>query len=330
MAGLQRPLTLCFIYCVLIACSIHELKAILTVSSLLAAAAAAAAATTTNIMASSSSEPPVHLQLDQGRYRGRLLPQSAHLPRAVESYLGIPYAQSTAGPNRFRPPQPLARSPAARAQPKEEEDDDSWIPRDEDGDVVHSAVAYGDICPQASGPGAKGPAQSENCLNANIFLPHDQRRATTVADSSSSGSSSNDHDDDASASAPLPPALLPVVVYVHGGAFNGGAGLERNMASFVAWADRPLVGVSFNYRVGALGFLPSGLTAREGLLNLGLRDQQLLFAWVAENARAFGGDPENVTIMGLSAGAHSVGLPFSLSFLLSCFLAFSFLPFFSI
>jgi carboxylesterase type B len=100
---------------------------------------------------------------------------------------------------------------------------------------------------------------------------------------------------------------LPVVIYVHGGSFNTGHGGERNMASFVSWAKEDILAVSFNYRTGPFGFLPSALTAREGLLNLGLKDQQALFRWVKENIGAFGGDAENITIMGLSAGAHSVG-----------------------
>lgn len=58
--------------------------------------------------------------------------------------------------------------------------------------------------------------------------------------------------------------------------------------------------------VGALGFLPSTVTAEEDVLNLGLRDQILLFQWVQENIEAFGGNPSQVTLFGLSAGAHSV------------------------
>ena len=74
----------------------------------------------------------------------------------------------------------------------------------------------------------------------------------------------------------------------------------------VAWSAEPFIAVSFNYRIGAPGFLNSALMENEGVLNLGLRDQILLFEWVNENVAAFGGDPDNVTLMGVSAGAHSV------------------------
>ncbi len=48
---------------------------------------------------------------------------------------------------------------------------------------------------------------------------------------------------------------LSRAVYVHGGAFNSGAGMERNMGSFAAWSHEHMIGIDFNYRVGALGFL---------------------------------------------------------------------------
>jgi carboxylesterase type B len=147
---------------------------------------------------------------------------------------------------------------------------------------VFDAVVFGQACPSSNV--GHGVEEGEDCLNLNLYRPVG---STTTEDGK-------------------PAALLPVIVYVHGGGFNGGMGIERNMASFVSWAKQPLVSVSFNYRVGALGFLPAALTARQGLLNLGLKDQQLLFQWVQENISKFGGDPENVTIMGLSAGAHSV------------------------
>ena len=59
-------------------------------------------------------------------------------------------------------------------------------------------------------------------------------------------------------------------------------------------------------RIGALGFLPSFVTQEQGLLNLGLHDQVFLLQWIQENIEEFGGDKNDVTIFGLSAGAHSV------------------------
>ncbi|KAJ5161959.1 hypothetical protein N7492_007351 [Penicillium capsulatum] len=128
---------------------------------------------------------------------------------------------------------------------------------------------------------AGGPKleQSEDCLTANIFRPVGTRGGDQ----------------------------LPVAVYLHGGAFNRGAAAMHNTGSMVAWSEAPFVGVSFGYRVGALGFLPSTLTKKEGILNLGLRDQVHLFQWVQDNIGKFGGDPGNVTLFGLSAGAHSIG-----------------------
>lgn len=66
--------------------------------------------------------------------------------------------------------------------------------------------------------------------------------------------------------------------------------------------------MSFGYRIGALGFLPSSVSKEEGILNLGLRDQVHLFEWVRNNIQRFGGDPGNVTLIGLSAEAHSVSV----------------------
>ena len=60
------------------------------------------------------------------------------------------------------------------------------------------------------------------------------------------------------------------------------------------------------YGLGALGFLPSEVTAKEGSLNLGLKDHEFVFQWVQQNIAEFGGDPEEVTVYGLSAGAHAV------------------------
>ncbi len=128
----------------------------------------------------------------------------------------------------------------------------------------------------------RGPKleESEDCLTANVF-----RQTGTGGPSSKP---------------------LPVGIYFHGGAFNRGNAATHDSTSMVGWSAEPLIVVSCGYRIGALGFLPSKLSAKEGALNLGLKDQILLMEWVQENIGQFGGDKNNVTIFGLSAGAHSV------------------------
>ncbi|CAK7209128.1 hypothetical protein SBRCBS47491_000332 [Sporothrix bragantina] len=211
------------------------------------------------------------------------IPAQMGLPRALDVFLGIPYAQSTAGPNRFRVPEAMAI------------DDRGASDR---GSRVIPATQLGQRCP-GTAPNPFIP-EGEDCLNLNVYRP-----STSASESLSEKR--------------IPAVPLPVVVYVHGGGFNNGMGVERDMASFVGYAETDIVGVSFNYRVGALGFLGWQGAVEDGAnnsddsdgsdapLNLGLRDQQALFAWVQKNIRCFGGDPNNVTIMGLSAGAHSIG-----------------------
>ncbi len=101
----------------------------------------------------------------------------------------------------------------------------------------------------------------------------------------------------------------PVMVYIHGGAFISGSGSEPlyDGTSFAEKHD--IVVVTCNYRLGLLGFLYLGDIAGEAYAqgNVALLDQIAALQWVRENIAAFGGDPDNVTIMGESAGAMSVG-----------------------
>ncbi|KAH8811907.1 triacylglycerol lipase [Xylogone sp. PMI_703] len=140
------------------------------------------------------------------------------------------------------------------------------------------ASKHGSRCPNTSVDATAVAA--EDCLNANIYLPKDNHPRKK---------------------------LLPVVISIHGGAFNFGSGAERDVPSLIGWSEEPIVGVSFNYRTGAFGFLPCEFSAKLGLLNVGLKDQALLFEWVQENIHEFGGDKDNVTLLGVSAGAHSIG-----------------------
>ena len=120
---------------------------------------------------------------------------------------------------------------------------------------------------------------SEDCLFLNIFTP----------DTAKEGDK------------------LPVLVYIHGGGFTGGCGHEKHFDEPV-WPAQGVIGVTINYRLGLLGFacLPE-LKAEAGHTgNYGLYDQMTAIRWVKDNISAFGGDPENITIMGQSAGAASV------------------------
>lgn len=101
------------------------------------------------------------------------------------------------------------------------------------------------------------------------------------------------------------PENAPVMVWIHGGAFIFGEGLqtENGTKGDVLAHDHGVVVVSMNYRLGAFGFLahPDGATG-----NYGLMDQRMALEWVRDNIAAFGGDPDNVTIVGESAGGISV------------------------
>ncbi|KAI0641364.1 carboxylesterase [Trametes meyenii] len=97
---------------------------------------------------------------------------------------------------------------------------------------------------------------------------------------------------------------FPVKVYIHGGFLQFGSphGLS-GQAQFVS-AERSEVWVNIGYRLAAFGFLASDQPKIDG--NFGFKDQWLALLWIRDNIKAFGGDPDNVQITGLSAGAHSV------------------------
>jgi len=145
------------------------------------------------------------------------------------------------------------------------------------------ATEKGNICPQVAFLGLPSPGfiPSEDCLYINIDTP------TEGSD-------------------------LPVMVWIHGGGFTVGEGIQADggtVGDLIARQADTVV-VSMNYRLGQLGFLAhSDLTeesADAASGNYGLMDQTAALEWVRENIAGFGGDPNNVTIFGESAGAFSV------------------------
>jgi carboxylesterase type B len=117
--------------------------------------------------------------------------------------------------------------------------------------------------------------------------------------------------------APKDAANLPVYVWIHGGSFTSGAGAIYDAAQFISTSainSVPIVVVTINYRLGLLGFLAdqalydekSGIDNKSTTGNYGILDQMMALDWVKKNIQGFGGNPEQITIGGESAGGISV------------------------
>ena len=149
---------------------------------------------------------------------------------------------------------------------------------------VLDGSAFGSAPPQSRNPSLTGSRRrapmDEDCLTLNV-------------------------------SAPLEPATdrLPVLVYFYGGAFSSGSATVKTYRGSHLVRTGEALYVSLNYRIGALGFMDFSSFSGPGRTfdsNLGLRDQVAALEWVRDNIGNFGGDPENVTIFGESAGGISV------------------------
>lgn len=188
--------------------------------------------------------------------------------RGVLAWRGIPYAAAPVGDRRFRAPQP---APTWRG--------------------VRDASAWGLVAPQSYKGQFRGAhpriPQGEDCLNLNVIAP-DERMGS---------------------GAQVQEALRPVMVFIHGGAYSVGSSREVPRQGEGLVRRGGIVYVSLNYRLGALGYLDfSRFATPEHPFdsNLGLRDQIAALQWVRDNIRAFGGDPDAVTLFGESAGGNAV------------------------
>jgi para-nitrobenzyl esterase len=144
-----------------------------------------------------------------------------------------------------------------------------------------AADAYGLACPQAESLTSGGEARGfgEDCLTLNIWAPPKS-------------------------------GVFPVMFFIHGGAFRSGTGSYAMYSGSRLAAERDVVVVTINYRLGPLGYLALPELDREdpenGSGNYGLLDQIAALEWVRDNIAAFNGDPQNVTVFGQSAGGMSI------------------------
>ena len=103
-----------------------------------------------------------------------------------------------------------------------------------------------------------------------------------------------------------PESKLPVIFYIHGGGYTGGCGHEKHFDGPV-WPTKGVIAITCNYRLGPMGYLCLPELEKEAghTGNYGMFDQITALQWVKNNIKAFGGNPENITLMGQSAGAMS-------------------------
>ncbi|KAL4704159.1 hypothetical protein ACJJTC_012975 [Scirpophaga incertulas] len=143
-------------------------------------------------------------------------------------------------------------------------------------DGVYDAINENTWCPQRF-QGSIITIGQPDCLKLNIYAP------TTAK----------------------PDSPIPVMVFIHGGCFFEGVG-SRFLYSGEYFTDHGVIFVGINYRLNIEGFLCLGIQQAPG--NAGLKDQIAALKWIKENIKSFGGDPDNVTLFGESAGAVSTSL----------------------
>jgi len=235
------------------------------------AIAAAVVVTTTYVKAM----VPEQVKIDSGTVAGTISGQPT-----VRAFKGIPFAAPPLAENRWKAPQPVAKWDGVRKADAFGAPCAAGAPAAGRGGGGGRGAAAPGAAPQAPAT-PREPARAEDCLYLNVWT---------------SATSPNDK--------------RPVMVWIYGGGFTGGSG-------GLAWYDGenlaskgPVI-VTLNYRLGSLGFFAHPELAKESghnaSGNYGMMDAIAALQWVKKNISAFGGDPNNVTIAGESAGAIMVG-----------------------
>ena len=188
----------------------------------------------------------------------------------VTVFRGVPYAAPPVGNLRWKRPQPVVKWKGVRMADTFSKI--CWQPGNAVGTFYGNEFYW-----------KEQTVQSEDCLYLNIWTP--------------------------TKAVGHPESRLPVAFWVHGGAYFNGYGHEITMDGD-AWAERGVILVTINYRLGIFGFLAHpelSAEAQDGTSgNYGTYDQVAALKWVRDNIAQFGGDPDNITVLGQSAGAASI------------------------
>ncbi|PNF42132.1 Esterase FE4 [Cryptotermes secundus] len=176
---------------------------------------------------------------------------------------------------------PYAKPPLGQLRFKAPQPPEPWI-------GVRDAFKEGHICAQKD-PVLQVFRGDEDCLYLNVYTPMVRNTATQTVDTKQNPNTEG--------------PLKPVMVWFHGGGFVGGSGNSEIYGPDYLVAE-DVVLVTLNYRLGPFGFLC--LENEEVPGNAGLKDQVMALKWIQRNIRQFGGDPDNVTLFGESAGGCSV------------------------
>jgi para-nitrobenzyl esterase len=191
----------------------------------------------------------------------------------VRQYRGIPYAASTGGENRFRPPQPVEPWPGVR-----------------------DAVEWGSMSPQSTHSPSSLVSKDRTLYYDTFGEPYEQALAEDCL-------TVHVWEPDSIAAAPR-----PVMVWIHGGGFDHGTAAASRTDGSAFAREHDVVMVSSSHRLGALGYTFLGDIDPEyaDTANVGMLDIVACLEWVRDNAAAFGGDPANVTLFCESGGGLKV------------------------
>ncbi|KAG6324863.1 hypothetical protein E4U22_007339 [Claviceps purpurea] len=236
-------------------------------------------------MATTASQPDtdasrITVSINGGTILGKRQASSDKYPKPVDIFYAIPYATTL----RFKPPTPCVPVKSG-----------SVLDARHEGKHAPQPVALFET--------------EEGILRVNVFRSARDEGAPEEEGEEGKEERGRDGDSSRGCGGVSSRRRLPVMVYFHGGAYNFGDPLERDLVSLVSWAGEAevdMVVVSVGYRLGALGF-PHEVMEEGGGLNLGLRDQRMGVEWVRRWIGEFGGEEGDVTMMGVSAGGHSIG-----------------------